>query len=140
MRPMSLSEVAEAVGGRLDGVDDETAATTQATGLVIDSRQAAAGLLFAALPGERVDGHEFAAWAVDAGAVAVLAARPVGVPAVLVDDVQEAMAALAAAALRRLPDIKVIALTGSAGKTSTKDLIAQVLATAGPTVAPPGSY
>jgi UDP-N-acetylmuramoyl-tripeptide--D-alanyl-D-alanine ligase len=72
--------------------------------------------------------------------VAVLATRPVGVPAVLVDDVQEAMAALAGAALRRLPDIRVVALTGSAGKTSTKDLVAQVLASAGPTVAPPGSY
>lgn len=136
MRPMSLADVADAVGGRLDGADG----TAEATGLVIDSRRVQPGTLFAALPGERVDGHAFAASAVEAGAVAVLATRTVGVPAVLVHDVQEAMAALAAASLRRLPDIRVVALTGSAGKTSTKDLIAQVLATAGPTVAPPGSY
>src|SRR5206468_12050271 len=134
MRSMSLAEVAEAVGGRLDAADPAASATA----LSIDSRQVTRGTLFAALPGERVDGHDFAASAVDAGAVAVLAARPVGVPAVVVDDVQEAMAALAAAALRQLPDVRVIALTGSAGKTSTKDLIAQVLSAAGPTVAPAG--
>lgn len=136
MRAMTLAEVADAVGGRLDAADE----AVSATGLTIDSRQAGPGMLFAALPGERVDGHAFAGAAVEAGAVAVLATRPVGVPAVLVHDVQAAMAALAAAALRRLPDVRVVALTGSAGKTSTKDLIAQVLAVGGPTVAPPGSY
>ncbi|HSP37212.1 MAG TPA: UDP-N-acetylmuramoyl-tripeptide--D-alanyl-D-alanine ligase [Frankiaceae bacterium] len=133
---MTLAEVADAVRGRLDEADP----SAPATGLTIDSRSAGPGQLFAALPGERVDGHDFAAGAVANGAVAVLATRPVGVPAVLVDDVQTAMADLAREALRRLPDIRVVALTGSAGKTSTKDLIAQVLAIAGPTVAPPGSF
>jgi UDP-N-acetylmuramoyl-tripeptide--D-alanyl-D-alanine ligase len=136
MRRMTLAEVAAAVDGRLDAADP----SASATGLTIDSRQAGPGMLFAALPGERLDGHSFATSAVEAGAVAVLGTRPAGVPAVLVDDVQQAMAALATAALSSLPDVRVVALTGSAGKTSTKDLIAQVLATAGPTVAPPGSY
>jgi UDP-N-acetylmuramoyl-tripeptide--D-alanyl-D-alanine ligase len=133
---MTLAEVADAVGGRLSEADPDASAD----GLGIDSRALRPGMLFAALPGERVDGHDFAAAALDAGAVAVLATRPVGGPAVLVDDVQDAMAALAAEALRRLPDVRVVALTGSAGKTSTKDLLAQVLSRLGPTVAPPGSF
>ncbi len=136
MRPMTLAEVAEAVGGRLSEADP----AARADGLVIDSRTIVPGMLFAALPGERVDGHDFAQAALAAGAVAVLGTRPVGGATVLVDDVQEAMAALAAEALRRLPDIRVVALTGSAGKTSTKDLLAQVLSRLGPTVAPPGSF
>jgi UDP-N-acetylmuramoyl-tripeptide--D-alanyl-D-alanine ligase len=136
MLPMTLGDVSAAVGGRLTDADPED----RADGLAIDSRAIRPGMLFAALPGERVDGHEFAASAVSAGAVAVLATRPVGGPAILVDDVQEAMASLAAEALRRLPEIRVIALTGSAGKTSTKDLLAQALSGLGPTVAPPGSF
>jgi UDP-N-acetylmuramoyl-tripeptide--D-alanyl-D-alanine ligase len=70
----------------------------------------------------------------------VLAARPVGGPAVLVDDVQAALGRLAAGMLRKLPDVTVTGVTGSAGKTSTKDLLAQLLARTGPTVAPPGSF
>ncbi|MDQ1630961.1 MAG: UDP-N-acetylmuramoyl-tripeptide--D-alanyl-D-alanine ligase, partial [Frankiaceae bacterium] len=84
--------------------------------------------------------HDYAAAATAAGAVAVLAARELDVPCVVVDDVQDAMAALAAEALRRLPEVRVVALTGSAGKTSTKDLLAGLLGTLGPTVAPPGSF
>jgi UDP-N-acetylmuramoyl-tripeptide--D-alanyl-D-alanine ligase len=134
---MSLAEVAAAVGGRLAGSADPGAT---AHSLTIDSRTAAVGTLFAALPGEHVDGHDYAAAATAAGAVAVLAAREVDVPCVVVDDVQDAMAALAAEALRRLPEVRVVALTGSAGKTSTKDLLAGLLGTLGPTVAPPGSF
>jgi UDP-N-acetylmuramoyl-tripeptide--D-alanyl-D-alanine ligase len=134
---MTLAEVADAVGGRLLDADPRAAAD----GLAIDSRSIRPGMLFAALPGERVDGHDFAGAAVEAGAVGVLATRELpGVPAVLVDDVAVAMAALAAEALRRLPDVRVVALTGSAGKTSTKDLLAQLLARLGATIAPPGSF
>ncbi|WP_250291949.1 Mur ligase domain-containing protein, partial [Frankia sp. CiP1_Cm_nod1] len=81
MMTLTLREVAVACGGRLDAVDDPDAAVTS---VVIDSRQVTAGALFVAVAGERVDGHDFAAAAVDAGAAAVLAARPVGVPAVVV--------------------------------------------------------
>jgi UDP-N-acetylmuramoyl-tripeptide--D-alanyl-D-alanine ligase len=136
MLPMSLATVAGVVGGRLVHADP----AAEADGLAIDSRALRPGMLFAALPGERVDGHDFAGAAVEAGAVAVLATRDVGVPAVLVADVQEAMGALASAALGLLPDVQVVALTGSVGKTGTKDLLAQLLGSLGPTVAPPGSF
>jgi UDP-N-acetylmuramoyl-tripeptide--D-alanyl-D-alanine ligase len=94
--------------------------------------------LFVAFAGERVDGHDFAAAVVEAGAVAVLGTRPVGVPAIVVDDVQSALGALARHVVRRL-GATLVALTGSAGKTSTKDLIAQVLQRKAPTVFTPGS-
>lgn len=132
----TLAEIAEATGGRVDAADP---ATTVAGPVVADSRTASAGSLFVALPGERVDGHEFAVSAMAAGAVAVLAQRPVGVPAVVVDDSVEALGRLAQAMLARI-DPTVVGVTGSSGKTSTKDLLAQVLALRGPIVAPPGSY
>jgi UDP-N-acetylmuramoyl-tripeptide--D-alanyl-D-alanine ligase len=85
-----------------------------------------------------VDGHDFAEAVVAAGAVAVLASRPVGVPAIVVADVQAALGALARHVVERL-GATLVALTGSAGKTSTKDLIAQVLRSKAPTVFTPGS-
>ena len=110
--------------------------------VVIDSRQAAPGALFAALPGEQVDGHDFAAAAVRAGAAAVLASRPVGdvpgTPVIVVPDVTEALGLLARAVLGRLPDATVVGITGSSGKTSTKDLTAQVVERLGATIAPVG--
>lgn len=96
------------------------------------------GSLFVAFVGERVDGHDFAEAVVAAGAVAVLASRPVGVPAIVVADVQAALGALARHVVERL-GATLVALTGSAGKTSTKDLIAQVLRSKAPTVFTPGS-
>ena len=138
MIPLTLGEVAAAVRGRLVEVPDPT---TRVTGTVeFDSRRVVSGGLFVALVGERVDGHDFAGQALAAGAVAVLAARPVGGPAVLVADPAEALARLATAVLDRLPDLTVVGVTGSSGKTSTKDLIAQLAERLGPTVAPPGSF
>jgi UDP-N-acetylmuramoyl-tripeptide--D-alanyl-D-alanine ligase len=105
-----------------------------------DSRRGVAGGLFVAFPGEKVDGHDFAAAAVRDGAVAVLGSRAVpGVPMIVVDDPRTGMGRLARALLDRLPDLTVIGLTGSSGKTTTKDFLAQVLAGLGPTVAPAGS-
>ena len=137
MIPLSLARIAEITRGRLDGASPETVVTGP---VVIDSRLAEPGALFAALAGERADGHDFAAQAVEAGAVAVLATREVGVPAVIVDDVLAGLGALARAVVDLLPGVTVIGLTGSAGKTSTKDLLAHLCARLGPTVAPPGSY
>jgi UDP-N-acetylmuramoyl-tripeptide--D-alanyl-D-alanine ligase len=141
MITLTLAEVAAATGGRLTAGADPDAAITGS--VVIDSRQAGPGDLFVALAGERVDGHDHAPGAVAAGAVAVLAARPVGepaVPAVLVDDPQEALGRLAREVRDRCRDLVVVGVTGSSGKTSTKDLLAAVLAAAGPTVAPQGSF
>ncbi|WP_282701919.1 UDP-N-acetylmuramoyl-tripeptide--D-alanyl-D-alanine ligase [Streptomyces sp. CC219B] len=136
MIALSLAEIAEVVGGQTYDIPDPS---VQVTGPVVrDSREAGPGSLFVAFAGERVDGHDFAAAVVESGAVAVLAARPVGVPAIVVDDVQAALGALARHVVTRL-GATLVALTGSAGKTSTKDLIAQVLQRKAPTVWTPGS-
>jgi UDP-N-acetylmuramoyl-tripeptide--D-alanyl-D-alanine ligase len=133
---LSLAEIAAVVGGQTHDIPDPS---VQVTGPVVrDSREVEPGSLFVAFVGERVDGHDFANAVVAAGAVAVLASRPVGVPAIVVDDVQTALGALARHVVRRL-GATLVALTGSAGKTSTKDLIAQVLACKAPTVFTPGS-
>lgn len=141
MIALSLAEVAQAVTGRLDAVE---VPATPVTAVTIDSRAVARGALFVALAGTRVDGHDFAAAAVAAGAVGVLAARPVGVPAVVVGDgdagVVAALGRLARAVLGRLSGTTVIGITGSSGKTSTKDLLAGMLCRLGPTVAAAGSY
>ncbi|EFE70025.1 MULTISPECIES: UDP-N-acetylmuramoyl-tripeptide--D-alanyl-D-alanine ligase [Streptomyces] len=136
MIALSLAEIAEVVGGQTHDIPDPS---VQVTGPVVrDSREAGPGSLFVAFVGERVDGHDFAARVVEAGAAAVLASRPVGVPAIVVEDVQAALGALARHVVGRL-GTTLVALTGSAGKTSTKDLIAQVLQRHGPTVFTPGS-
>ncbi|MEU6081984.1 UDP-N-acetylmuramoyl-tripeptide--D-alanyl-D-alanine ligase [Streptomyces sp. NPDC047108] len=137
MIALSLAEIAHVVSGRPSDIPDPG---LQVTGpVVIDSREVRPGSLFAALPGERVDGHDYARRAADAGAVAVLAARPVGVPAIVVDDVVAALGALARHVVQRL-GATVVALTGSSGKTSTKDLIAQLLERIGPTVYTLGNF
>ncbi|GAB2836484.1 UDP-N-acetylmuramoyl-tripeptide--D-alanyl-D-alanine ligase [Streptomyces daliensis] len=137
MIPLSLADIAAVVSGQQYDIPDPEA---QVTGpVVIDSREVAPGSLFAAFAGERVDGHDYAHTAVEAGATAVLATRPVGVPAIVVDDVTAALGALARHTTEVL-GTEVVALTGSAGKTSTKDLIAQLLERIGPTVWPPGSF
>lgn len=136
MIPLSLAEIAAAVSGQPSDIPD---LDIQVTGPVVyDSRKVEPGSLFAAFDGERVDGHDFARQAVSAGAVAVLATRPVGVPAIVVDDVTAALGALARRTVEGL-GTRVVALTGSAGKTSTKDLLAQLLERLGPTVWPAGS-
>ena len=135
---LTLDEVATATGGRLDAGTDPAAVVSG--GVTLDSRSIGAGDLFVAIAGNRVDGHDFAASAVADGAVAVLAEHPVGVPAVLVDHAMTALGRLARAVRDRLPELTVIGVTGSVGKTSTKDLLAAVLAQAGPTVATAGSF
>lgn len=138
MIPLTLAEVASATGGRLDAVADPAVRVTGP--VVTDSRELGPGGLFVARRGEAQDGHDFASAAVEAGAVAVLAERPVGVPAIVVDDTEAAFGRLARAVLDRLPQVTVVGVTGSSGKTTTKDLLAQVLEPLGPLVAPPGSY
>ncbi|SDY19075.1 UDP-N-acetylmuramoyl-tripeptide--D-alanyl-D-alanine ligase [Geodermatophilus africanus] len=144
MIQLSLADVAEAVGGEL------TAGGGAITGKVtVDSRTVAPGDLFVAVPGERVDGSDFLRAAADAGAVAALTTRPdPALPCVVVDEPVAALGRLAAAVHTRLAGaggarghrLVTIGITGSSGKTSTKDLLGQVLATAGATVSPPGSY
>jgi UDP-N-acetylmuramoyl-tripeptide--D-alanyl-D-alanine ligase len=136
--PLPLAAIAEITGAGLDQVPDPSALVTGP--VVIDSRESAPGALFAALTGTRADGHDFAAAAVAAGAAAVLASRPVGVPALIVADVPAALARLARHVVDSLPGLTIVGITGSAGKTTTKDLTAQLVETLGPTVSPRNSY
>jgi UDP-N-acetylmuramoyl-tripeptide--D-alanyl-D-alanine ligase len=136
--PLSLAQVCEITGARLADVPDPDIMVTGP--VVIDSREAAPGGLFAALPGTRTDGHAFAGQALAAGAAAVLATRAVGGPALIVPDVQAALGTLARAVIDRSPQLTVIGITGSAGKTTTKDLTAQLVESLGPTVAPRESF
>ncbi len=142
MIPLSLAQIAQITGGRLhgDAAHPVDAGALVSGEVVIDSRRVSAGGLFAAVAGERSDGHDFAAAAVAAGATAVLATRPVPAPSVLVADVPGALAALARFVVDALPSVRVAGITGSSGKTSTKDLAAQLVERLGPTIAPVGSY
>jgi UDP-N-acetylmuramoyl-tripeptide--D-alanyl-D-alanine ligase len=114
------SEIADAVGGKLIGPDVEV------EGAHVDSRELVGGELFVPIVGER-DGHDFVAHALDRGAAAYLTARePRHGTAVVVDDPASALALLGATARGRLSD-PVVGITGSVGKTTTKDLAAAVL-------------
>jgi UDP-N-acetylmuramoyl-tripeptide--D-alanyl-D-alanine ligase len=133
---MTLDEIAGITGGRLVNAADDVVVTGP---MEYDSRRIAPGGLFAAFEGEKVDGHDFAATAMKAGAAAVLSTRDTGEPGVVVDEPLKALAALAHAVVERLDELTVVGLTGSSGKTTTKDYIGQLLARLGPTIAPPGS-
>ena len=133
-------EIVAASGGMADGQPPAAV-----TGLSIDSRTLEAGDLFVALKDQR-DGHEFVGAAFAKGAAAALVtdgyARQVGDDALIrCDDPLSALGRIAAAARARLsPEARVIAVTGSAGKTGTKEMLRQTLAVAGPTHAPEKSY
>jgi UDP-N-acetylmuramoyl-tripeptide--D-alanyl-D-alanine ligase len=140
MIPLALGDLAAVVGGRV--VDGPTDLVVRGPAS-LDSRAIEPGGLFVAFVGARADGHDHAAGAVAAGAVAVLGSRPTGVPTVVVPDVAAALQELARIVLARLRahgGPRVVAITGSQGKTSTKDLLARVLADRSPTVATHGSF
>src|SRR5438445_537371 len=123
---MSVKEIVEATGGRLlSGPPDITFAH-----LFTDSREVKAGGLFVALRGEQHDGHVFIPQAVEHGAAGVLCERPPqgvdGAAVILVDDTRQALFDMTAERLRRRP-LPIVAVTGSAGKTTTKELIAHLL-------------
>ncbi len=124
MIPLTAREIADACGGRTD-------ADVTVTGVTIDSRAVAPGDLFVALPGERTDGARYAADALRAGAAAVIAAGTPGDPppdahTIVVPDPQIALGRLAAE-VRRRSGARVVGITGSTGKTSTKDILAALL-------------
>ena len=134
-RPSSW--VARVTSGQLLGQDNPITAS-----VVTDSRLAEAGSLYVARRGESADGHDFVPSAVENGAVAVLVEHPIdglpaGVAQIVVSDATDALGMLARAYLRELRrgDLSVIGITGSAGKTTTKDLVARLLSAQAPTVA-----
>ncbi|WP_420099997.1 UDP-N-acetylmuramoyl-tripeptide--D-alanyl-D-alanine ligase [Corynebacterium sp.] len=170
MIEMTSGTIAEVTGGHL--VDGATAETVVTGPVEFDSRRITPGSVFMALPGERVDGHDFVPGALRDGAALAMVGRPVGEPSLLCGAVAEPADTDAGAAQRNAayldhdPDgvgervltavgrlaryntdtlvaeegLTVVGVTGSAGKTSTKDLLGAVLTRAGETVAPPGSF
>ena len=129
-----MSDVAVATGGRLEGADAAIA------GVSTDSRTIEPGMLFVALAGERFDGNEFVAAAARRGAAGAVVARPAGVdlPQVVVPDTQAALSAFAAS-WRSGSRALVLGVGGSNGKTTTKEMLAAILAGAGPTLATRGN-
>ncbi|ALE05469.1 UDP-N-acetylmuramoyl-tripeptide--D-alanyl-D-alanine ligase [Arthrobacter sp. ERGS1:01] len=149
MIELTAAEVAALSNGRLSAGTDP-ATPINVAHIVTDSRDAVPGSMYVAKAGENADGHDFMAAAFAAGAILALAEREVAAddagtlhPAVIVADAVLAMGALAAEVVRRIrahSPLTVIGITGSAGKTTTKDLLAGILAPLAPTVAPVGSY
>lgn len=153
MIELSLEQVAQYVGGTVvipgtasdvgtgtgapTGVSDDIRITGD---VVIDSRACRPGDLFVAIKGDVHDGNLYADDAIAAGAVAAIVSSPVNGPHVLVPDTTIALARLATGVLSARPAVRVVAVTGSSGKTSTKDILGQLLAQVGPTVWPEGSF
>jgi UDP-N-acetylmuramoyl-tripeptide--D-alanyl-D-alanine ligase len=149
MIALTAAEIAQITNGQLTA-DPGIVPVSVTT----DSREATPGSLYVAKPGEHADGHSFVAAAFERGAVLALTERVIPdsegrpFPAVVVEDAVLAMGALAAEAVRRIraarqergEALTVIGITGSAGKTTTKDLLAGILSEEGTTVAPQGSY
>lgn len=129
MISLSLSQLAQAVNGRLVGTDLTVDAVTT------DTRKVTPGCLFVALKGERFDAHDFAAQALENGAGALLVSRELAVnaPQVVVDDTRHAFGLLAAWVRQQVPT-RVVALTGSSGKTSVKEMTAAILRQCGNTL------
>jgi len=135
MMELRTADILAATGGRLV----QGAVDARFTGVSTDTRTLARGELFVALLGPDHDGHNYAAGAANAGAAALLVQRwpvpcPAGLPVVLVDDTTRGYGLLAGWWRRRMP-ARVVGITGSNGKTTTKDMTACLLGGLGPTVA-----
>lgn len=132
---LPASQIAEIVGGRLIGTDVIVTAAP-----VFNSKSALPGSIFLALAGENVDGHQYVSDAFSNGAILAITTKEVAERCIVVSDVLVALNLLAKFVRSSLPNLKVIALTGSQGKTTTKDLLGHILSTVAPTVAPSGNF
>ncbi|MFL0412271.1 UDP-N-acetylmuramoyl-tripeptide--D-alanyl-D-alanine ligase [Microbacterium paludicola] len=145
MIALTLTEIAAAVDGELHLHGTDSAETVVSGVVDTDSRTMEPGAVFVAKPGETTDGHLFVGTAVEAGAVLALVERVVDEPVtqIVVPDVVLAIADLArevVARVRAAGDLKIVGITGSNGKTTTKNMLATILRPEGETVAPKGSY
>ncbi len=136
MITLTAGEIALLLGGEI--YCDKDLLVSQAP--VFDSRKAIPGSIFLALKGDQFDGHDFAADAYRAGSVFSLTSRRIDGPCIVVKDVVAALSTLATFVRTRLENLTVIGITGSQGKTSTKDLLAHMLSAVGPTISPIGSF
>lgn len=135
MSDLTLSEIISITNGKASGITDLTIKPIKVS---YDSRENQTGTLFAAFVGTHSDGHDFVIEAINSGAIAALVSKDVPGPSIVVPDVQQALQQLAIANRKKLT-IPVLALTGSSGKTTTKDLLIDLLAPLGPVVATAGS-
>ncbi len=145
MIELTLEEVARATGGRLAGPEGADPAAVVAGESQTDSREVRPGQIFFARRGEETDGHLFAGKAVEAGAALLVVERELDdrVPQIVVDDATDALGALATEVVRRvrdLGDLTIVGITGSNGKTTTKNLVAEMAQRLGPTVASAKSF
>ena len=136
MIPLSASTVADVMQGTLYG-SAEISANAE---FQFDSREVKPGDVFLALRGEKADGHEFVSNAVDNGAVLSIVTKPVSGTHIVVADVLDAIGALALYVRHQLANLKVVGITGSQGKTTTKDMLYSILKDEGKTVAARGSF
>jgi UDP-N-acetylmuramoyl-tripeptide--D-alanyl-D-alanine ligase len=138
---LELGQLAEIVGGKIIGDAKKVIAGSVET----DSRLVGTGSLFFAKPGEHTDGHNFIADAIERGAIAAVVERETdaGIDQVIVHDSVEALGKLAAWLIKELKSsgqLRVIGITGSNGKTTTKNMLRQILSKVGNTIAPIESY
>jgi len=136
MITLTAGEIALLIGGELHC--DKDLLVSKAP--VFDSRLAVPGSFFLALKGVNADGHDFVADAYRNGSIFSITTHRIDGPCIVVPDVLEALIVLATFVRKRLNNLTVIGITGSQGKTSTKDLLAHLLSAVGPTVAPSGSF
>ena len=127
---LSAAHIAEITGGELHGENVQVTAPP-----TLASNECAPGSLFLAIKGERVDGHDFASDAFEKGAALALTTRAVEGNYVIVNDVTEAIGKIALFVRNQLSEMKVIGITGSQGKTTTKELLYAILSESGRTVA-----
>lgn len=146
MIELTLSEIARVTHGQLIHASEATDQTTSVAGPVVtDSREVVPGAIFIAKPGETTDGHLYVPQAVAAGATLVIVdhALEVVVPQIVVSDTVNALGDLASAVVsmvRAHGQLSVVGITGSNGKTTTKNLLSTILGMSGPTVAARASY
>ncbi|MDL9981412.1 UDP-N-acetylmuramoyl-tripeptide--D-alanyl-D-alanine ligase [Microbacterium sp. ASV49] len=145
MIALTLSEIAAVLGGTIHLHGSDTPDTVVSGIVDTDSRVMEPGGVFAAKPGETTDGHLFVGRAVEAGAVLAIVEHVVEEPVtqIVVPDVVTALADLArdvVARVRALGRLRVVGITGSNGKTTTKNMLARILQDEGETIAPRGSY
>jgi UDP-N-acetylmuramoyl-tripeptide--D-alanyl-D-alanine ligase len=145
MIALSLAEIAEILHGELRLAGADTPETVVGGSVDTDSREMRPGSIFVAKPGEATDGHRFVGAAVEAGAALAIVERPaeVAVTQIVVANAVEALADLArevVARVRAAGDLRVVGITGSNGKTTTKNFLARILQDDGETVAPVRSY
>jgi UDP-N-acetylmuramoyl-tripeptide--D-alanyl-D-alanine ligase len=137
MIPLTIAEIAEIIGAEIFGIDPSEVITEVP---VIDSRKVEAGTFFVALPGERVDGNSFAKEAIANGARFAITTINLGIPSLVVEDAGVALTTLATVVRERIKHCTFIGITGSHGKTTTKDLLGHVLGVAGECIVPTGSF